>query len=55
MDERNGKTAAEKMEGHGPHGHSYVWDAHMKGKGKTVLLAMYMGVELYTRMEKKKR
>lgn len=45
----------EKMEGHGPQGHSYVWDAHMKGKGKAVLLAMYMGVELYTRMGGKEK
>lgn len=22
----------EKIESHGPHGHSYVWDAHMKGR-----------------------
>ena len=33
----------EEMEGHGPHRHSYVWDAHIKGKGKAVLLAMYTG------------
>lgn len=45
----------EKMKGHGPHGHSYVWDAHMKRREreKPYCWQCTLGVELYTRMEKK--
>lgn len=45
----------EKMEGHEPHGHSYVWDAHMKRREreKPYCWQCTLGVELYTRMKKK--
>lgn len=45
----------EKMEGHGPHGHSYVWDAQMKRREreKTVLLAMYIGGRVVHEKEKR--
>jgi hypothetical protein len=54
MDERNGKMTKEKkkMEGHEPHGHSYVWDAHMKRKGKNCM-AMYIGGRVVHRNGKK--
>lgn len=54
----------EKMEGHEPQGHSLrvqnkitrVEDAHMDKQGKlnAVWLSMYIGVELYMRIEKKR-